>query len=278
MRSNYPTLYKSVALSCLAIFALGCAHGPSEEDSPQRPNIIFIMSDDHATHAITSYGSIYDEYFETPNIDRLADEGIRFENVFCTNAICGPSRASILTGKMSHRNGYFKNEKGGRFDSAQWTFPQAFKENGYSTALVGKWHLGTEPVGFDYYKYHDNPGQQGFYYDPVYNENGTRVKVDGYATSLTTDFALEWLEGRKDSTKPYMLMLQYKAPHRNWEPEDKYKNLFAGVEMPYPATFDDDYKGREKTAGNTDMTMDYLNRKDMKLTPPDSLNEAEKNR
>ncbi len=246
-----------------------------EKAQEQRPNIIFIMSDDHAAHAITAYGGIYDEYLQTPNIDRIANEGIRFENVLCTNAICGPSRAAILTGKYSHLNGYYKNESGGRFNADQWTFPQELQENGYQTAIVGKWHLGTEPVGFDYYKYHDNPGQQGFYYNPIYNDNGTQVQVEGYATTLTTDFALDWLESNEESNQPFMLMLQYKAPHRNWYPEEKYVDLFGDQELPYPDTFNDDYAGREKTAGDTDMTMDFFNRKDMKLTPPEGLENGE---
>lgn len=234
------------------------------------------MSDDHATHAITAYGGIYDEYAQTPNIDRIANEGVKFNNVFCTNAICGPSRAAILTGKYSHKNGYYKNEKGGKFNSDQWTFPQALQQGGYQTALVGKWHLGTEPVGFDYFKYHDNPGQQGFYYNPVYNDNGTKVTEKGYATNLTADYALTWLDEKRDSDKPFCMMLQFKAPHRNWDPDPKYQDLWEDVEMPYPETFNDDYKGRELTAGDTDQTIDFFNRKDMKLTPPDSLSKKEK--
>ncbi|PHN06559.1 sulfatase family protein [Flavilitoribacter nigricans] len=236
-----------------------------------RPNILFIMSDDHAAHAISAYGGIYDEYAPTPNIDRLAREGVLFRNVFCTNAICGPSRAAVLTGKYSHVNGYYKNEGGGQFNAEQWTFPQALQDNGYQTALVGKWHLGTEPRGFDYFKYHNNPGQQGFYWDPVYNENGKEVTEEGYATNLTTDFALEWLTSQRDQDQPFAMLLQYKAPHRNWEPDRKYEDLWEETEMPYPSTFDDDYAGREKTAGDTDMTMDFFNRKDMKLTPPEEL-------
>ncbi|SMD33850.1 Arylsulfatase A [Reichenbachiella faecimaris] len=250
----------------------------STASKKKRPNIIYIMSDDHATHAISAYGGIYDDYLQTPNIDRIANEGIKFNNVFCTNAICGPSRAAILTGKYSHENGYYKNESGGKFDSTQWTFPKAMQDHGYKTALVGKWHLGTEPVGFDYFKYHDNPGQQGFYYNPIYNENGTKVKEEGYATTLTTNYALDWLKNEKENEKPFMLMLQYKAPHRNWFPEEKYVDLYKGMELPYPETFYDDYKGREKTAGDTDMTMDFFNRKDMKLTPPEGLSPKELNR
>ncbi len=267
----------SIQKTVLALFALAFMFGCDTATEPEkpRPNILFIMSDDHASHAITAYGGIYDEYQQTPNIDRIANEGIKFNNVFCTNAICGPSRAAILTGKYSHLNGYYKNESGGKFDSAQWTFPQALHDAGYQTAMVGKWHLGTEPVGFDFYKYHDNPGQQGFYYDPIYNENGKKVEEEGYATTLTTDFALEWLQTDRNGEKPFLMMLQYKAPHRNWDPEEKYLDLFEGVEMPYPPTFNDDYEGREQTAGDTDMTMDFFNRKDMKLLPPDNLTNGE---
>ena len=240
-----------------------------------KPNIVFIFSDDHATNAISAYGGIYNDLATTPNIDRIANEGALLTNTLCTNAICGPSRAAILTGKYSHINKYYKNYKGGIFDSKQWTYPQALKEAGYQTALVGKWHLASEPVGFDYYKYHVSQGQQGLYWDPVYNDNGKKIKEKGYATNLTTDYAIDWLNGREEK-EPFCLLLQYKAPHREWSPDTKYKDLWEDIEMPYPATFNDAYKGRELTAGDTEMTMDYFSRKDMKMTPPDSLSKKER--
>ncbi len=260
-------------LAVIAIAALlgACTTKAKEVEKPKRPNILFIMSDDHTTQAITAYGGIYDDYAQTPNIDRLADEGMIMNNVFCTNAICGPSRAAILTGKYSHINGYYKNEGGGQFNPDQWTFPEELHKNGYQTALFGKWHLGTEPRGFDFFKFHQGAGQQGYYWNPVYNENGEIVTEKGYATNLTTDFALEWLEQATQKDQPFCILLQYKAPHRNWEPDTKYVDLWEDIEMPYPETYNDDYEGREKTAGDTDMTMDDFNRKDMKLTPPDGL-------
>ncbi|MEM6767302.1 MAG: sulfatase [Bacteroidota bacterium] len=240
------------------------------------PNIIYIMADDMTTQALSIYeNGIYDDIAPTPNMDRLAKEGMLFQNVMCTNAICGPSRAAILTGDYSHVNGYYKNHNGGQFDTAKWTFPQAFQQNGYQTSLFGKWHLGSEPVGFDEFKFHVEAGQQGLYWDPVYNHNGERVKEEGYATNLTTDFALDWLGTKRDQEKPFLMLLQYKAPHRAWEPDKKYETLWDDIEMPYPDNFDDDYEGRELTMGDTDMTMDFLSRVDMKMTPPEDLSPEE---
>ncbi|MCI5082637.1 MAG: sulfatase [Saprospiraceae bacterium] len=270
--------------SILSIFGfllvlLSCSNRLKQKEnttSRQRPNVLYIMADDLTTQAISAYGGIYKEIAPTPNIDRLAKEGMLFQNVMCTNAICGPSRAAILTGNYSHLNGYYKNESGGQFNASQWTFPQAFQQNDYQTCLFGKWHLGSDPVGFDEFKYHANAGQQGLYWNPVYNENGSIVKEKGYATNLTTDFALNWLSTKRNEKKPFMMVLQFKAPHRPWEPDGKYEDLWEDIEMPYPATFNDDYKGRELTAGDTEMTMDYLSRRDMKLEPPTGLKRKEK--
>ena len=267
--------YNNKFLILLFILTALACYSQNKPSKQKSPNIIFIFSDDHATNAISAYGGIFKDIAPTPNIDRIANQGALLTNALCTNAICGPSRAAILTGKYSHINGYYKNYKGGVFDSKQWTYPQELKKAGYQTALVGKWHLASEPVGFDYYKYHISQGQQGLYWNPLYNDNGKKIKEKGYATNLTTDFAIDWLNGR-DEKEPFCLMLQYKAPHREWAPDTKYEDLWDDIEMPYPATFNDDYKARELTAGDTEMTMDYFSRKDMKMTPPDSLSLKER--
>jgi len=248
----------------------------TESKQTQKPNIIYIMADDLAMQAISAYGGRYKDIAPTPNIDRLANEGMLFQNMTCTNAICGPSRASILTGDYSNIHGYYKNESGGKFNDKLWTFPQEFQKNNYQTALFGKWHLGSAPKGFDMFKYHNSANQQGQYWNPVYNENGKDVKEKGYATNLTTQFALDWLDKTRDKHKPFLMLLQFKAPHRSWQPDHKYEHIWDSIEMPYPENFNDDYKGRELTAGDTEMTMDYLTRRDMKLTPPSNLKGKEK--
>ena len=176
----------------------------SEKRTPlKKPNIIYIMADDLTTQAISAYGGIYKDIAPTPNIDKVAKEGMLFQDVLVTNSICGPSRAAILTGNYSNLNGYYKNESGGKFDDSKWTFPQEFQKSGYKTALFGKWHLGTEPVGFDTFKYHNASGQQGNYWNPLYNDNGKNVKEKGYATNLSTDFALNWLDAKEMTTNHF---------------------------------------------------------------------------
>ena len=263
-----------ILLTFLVIIITSCN---SEKRTPlKKPNIIYIMADDLTTQAISAYGGIYKDIAPTPNIDRVAKEGMLFQDVLVTNSICGPSRAAILTGNYSNLNGYYKNESGGKFDDSKWTFPQEFQKNGYKTSLFGKWHLGTEPVGFDTFKYHNSAGQQGNYWNPLYNDNGKNVKEKGYATNLSTDFALTWLDSTKVSEEPFLMVLQYKAPHRPWHPDTKYEKLWDDIEMPYPSTFNDSYEGREKTAGDTEMTMEYFSRRDMKLERPKGLKRKER--
>ena len=248
----------------------------AETKNQDRPNIIFILSDDHAKTAISLYGGLYKDIAPTPNIDKIGTDGAVLNNMLCTNSISGPSRASILTGLYSHKHGLYQNEGGLVFDGSQTTFPKLLNKNGYNTALVGKWHLYSVPEGFDYFKYHDNPGQQGTYWDPIYNENGTKVKETGYCTNLTTNFALDWLSKGRDKSKPFALLLHYKAPHRPWEPDSSKFSLFEDIEMPYPPTFNDDYSGRELTAGKAMMRVaDHMSRRDMKQVPPATIPKKE---
>lgn len=271
---------KKIVLASLFLVICGTSkvvgQNTIKKNNSSKPNIIYIMADDLTIQAISAYGGIYKDVAPTPSIDRLANEGMLFNDVLCTNAICGPSRAAILTGKYSHLNGFYKNENGGQFNANQWTFPQEFQKNGYQTSLFGKWHLGTDPVGFNTYKIHAAAGQQGLYWNPTYKENGKEVKEKGYSTNLETEFALNWLDKERNKSQPFMMILQYKAPHRPWEPDAKYKDLWENIEMPYPATFNDDYKGREKTAGDTEMTMDHFSRRDMKFETPAGLKGKEK--
>jgi len=214
--------------------------------SKRKPNIIFIMSDDHAAHAISCYGS---KLNQTPNLDRIAGEGMRFTNCFCTNAICAPSRAVILTGKYSHVNGVMDNRQ--VFDGSQTTFPKLLQQAGYQTAMVGKWHLKSDPTGFDYWNV--LPGQ-GDYYNPDLIEMGVAKQHTGYVTDVLTDIALNWLE-RRDPAKPFCLLYQHKAPHRNWMPDPKHLALFNNKDIPEPATLFDDYAARSRAAFEQEMTI-----------------------
>ncbi len=241
--------------------------------APERPNIIFIMADDHAAQAISSYGSWLAQIAPTPHIDRLATTGARFDQVFCNNSICGPSRAAILTGKMSHINGFYKNEGGGDFDGSQQTFPKLLQAAGYQTAVIGKWHLGTAPTGFDYSKVLINGNGQGTYWNPEFQINGKekRVETQFHSTRQIANDALDWLETARDPTKPFLLMYQFKAPHRNWDPDPAYKNLFADFDIPEPETFNDTYGGRTAAAAQWQSIEHNLNPLDLKQTPPSEL-------
>lgn len=233
----------ALLLLLLALFA-----APLLAAETKRPNILFIFSDDHAVQAIGAYGS---QINKTPNIDRLAQEGALFENSFCGNSICGPSRASVLTGKHSHRNGFLRN--GNRFDGEQVTFPRLLQEAGYQTALIGKWHLGSEPTGFDYWKI--LPGQ-GFYYNPVFvHMDGSRKRQTGYTTDIIAEETIEWLKNGRDPDKPFLLMSQHKAPHRTWMPAERHLELFQGEDIPEPETLFDDYTGRTHLLHENEMTI-----------------------
>ena len=207
-----------------------------------RPNILFIFSDDHAPNAISCYpGGLFDEIAPTKGIDRIAREGMRFDRSYCTNAICGPSRASILTGKHSHLNGFIDNNSS-YFDGLQTTFPDLLRQAGYTTAMIGKWHLHSNPIGFDYWEI--LPGQ-GAYYNPDFIQmDNTRKRFQGHCNDLVTQKGLTWLKQAADSKKPFMAMVQYKAPHRNWAPAFRHINMFDDVNMPEPETLFDNYENR----------------------------------
>ena len=234
------------ALACILI---GLLLDPVVSTAAQtRPNIVFIFSDDHALQAIGAYGS---KVNRTPHIDRLAHEGALYVNSFCANSICGPSRACILTGKHSHLNGFLRN--GDRFDGEQTTFPKILSNAGYHTAMIGKWHLGTNPTGFDYWEI--LPGQ-GSYYNPDFIQmDGSRKRYQGYCTDQITDLAINWMEEQKNSDKPFLLMCQHKAPHRNWSPHPRHFGKYPMGTIPEPDSLFDDYAGRSSLLKENEMTL-----------------------
>ncbi|NVN18671.1 sulfatase-like hydrolase/transferase [Muricauda sp. HICW] len=227
------------------LFVVSCKQKdkPEEEVAQDPPNIIFIMSDDHAYQAISAYNHELGKLAPTPNIDRIAKNGAIFQNNFCTNSICGPSRAVILTGKHSHINGFRMN--GERFDNSQPTLPKHLKKLGYETAIVGKWHLHGKPTGFDYW---DILNDQGNYYNPEFIQGEDTTVVEGYATDLITDKSLEWLQQRKDDKKPFYLMVHHKAPHRNWMPALRHLNVYDSITFPLPDTYFPEFENQRAAA------------------------------
>lgn len=235
------------------------------EDS-RRPNILFIFTDDHAFQSISAYGSRINQ---TPNIDRIAREGMLFQRCYVPNSICGPVRAVIQTGKYSHVNGFLVN--GNEFDGTQPTFPKRLQKAGYQTAVVGKWHLGEHmpPQGYDYSEVLIG---QGPYYNPPMLKNGQRTQHTGYTTDIITDLALQWLDVERDREKPFLLMYQHKAPHRNWQPGPNHLTMYDDVEIPEPETLFDDYSGRGTPARTQDMSIaKTMTESDLKLQPPTGL-------
>ncbi|MEI6357380.1 MAG: sulfatase-like hydrolase/transferase, partial [Verrucomicrobiota bacterium] len=241
----------------------------SAEAAAKRPNILFIMTDDHAAHAISAYGSTVNT---TPNMDRLAAQGLRLGRCYAVNSICTPSRATILTGQYSHKNGVpvFNH-----LDPASVTVAHRLQQAGYHTAMLGKWHLGSEPQGFDHWNI--LPGQ-GRYIDPVlYDRDGHRI-YKGYATEVITDLAIDLLKNRPKD-KPFFLMCHHKAPHREWTPNDRYRREFAGRTIPEPATLRDDHVGRADALREQHQSVFRdLTRYDLKLVPPAGLTVAERQR
>jgi len=252
-------------LLAAGLAATACAGAPSRQPAaPEQPNIIFIFTDDHATQAVGAYGSRLAALDPTPNIDRLADEGMIFRSAFVTNSICAPSRAVILTGQHSHLNGVMTNAE--TFDTSQVTFPQLLQDAGYQTAMVGKWHLKSDPVGFDHWKV--LPGQ-GQYYNPDFRTPEGTVRETGYVTDLITDDVLAWLDSGRDPARPFMVMYQHKAPHRAWQPGPDHLTTYDEVDIPEPPTLFDDYSGRTSATGTQAMSIDadMLLSYDLKLWP-----------
>jgi arylsulfatase A-like enzyme len=236
-----------------------------------KPNIVFIMTDDHASHAIGAYGSRINQ---TPHIDRIADGGMRFDNTFCTNSICTPSRASILTGTYSNVNGVTTLHT--MFDTRQPSFPGLLRDEGYQTAIFGKWHLGHgglhDPRGFDEWVVLPS---QGDYHNPeMISADGRRVH-EGYATDIITDLSLDWLN-RRDQDKPFCLLVHHKAPHRPWEPDAAHADMYDDVDIPEPPTLRDDYANRSEAAAAATMRIERdLLAHDLKEPVPDGLSKDE---
>lgn len=255
----------------LALFLLAIAAIPfcKLASAARQPNILFIMADDHGYQAISAYGS---KLNQTPNIDRIAREGMRFDRCFVTNSICGPSRAVILTGKYSHLNGFAANQ--GTFYGGQQNVAKLLRAAGYNTAVIGKWHLGGDPTGFDYY--HILQGQ-GPYYNPAMKTPNAIVKHTGYTTDIITDQALDWLANGRDKERPFFLMLHHKAPHRNWMPHPRFADKYQEVTLPEPKNLFDDYKGRTRAAAEQEMTISrHLSDDDLKLSPLKGMNIEQK--
>jgi arylsulfatase A-like enzyme len=231
------------------------------------PNIVFIMADDHAWQAISAYGESR-RLIQTPNIDRLAKEGMRFDRCLVPNSLCGPARATILTGAYSHINGFYNNS-GDKFDNTQITFPKLLQQAGYQTAMIGKWHLESEPKGFDHWEILP---EQGIYYNPPMIRNGAKVRHEGYVTEIITDLSLDWLKQR-DPNKPFLLLSWHKAPHRIWAPALADLGFDHDRRYPLPDSLHDDYAGRGRAEREQDMTIAGTMRlnEDNKLTAPPEL-------
>lgn len=232
----------SLGLAALPFMPWVAIQGQDQKREVQneRPNIIFIMSDDHARQAMSIYGHPIGQVAPTPNIDRIGYEGAVFQNNYCCNSISGPSRAAILTGKHSHKNGFMRNWAKG-FDGSQQTLPKILQANGYETAVIGKWHLVSKPTGFDHWMILDD---QGEYCNPHFITEKDTTRHMGYVTDLITQYTEEWLDARKDKDKPFFLMMHHKAVHRNWVPAERHYHLYEHTTFPLPDNYFDVYEGR----------------------------------
>lgn len=235
----------------MALLSVAGARTASAQETSQQEkalNIVYIMTDDHTAQMMSSYDK---RYASTPNLDRIANDGVRFVNSYVANSLSGPSRACMLTGKHSHKNGFTDNTTC-VFDASQPTFPKYLQQAGYQTALFGKWHLESLPQGFD--RWEIVPGQ-GHYYNPDFIQmNGDTIQKHGYLTNLITDMSIDWLENERDKEKPFCILIHHKAIHRNWMPDTCNLTLFEDVVFPLPENFYDNYEGRE-AAKTTEMTI-----------------------
>jgi len=228
------------------------APAPAPAKDP-RPNILFIMTDDQSYKAVGCYGYNLNK---TPNLDRIAQSGAYFTRNFVANSLSGPARAVILTGKFSHKNGYLDNESGAIFDQSQTTFPKLLRAAGYQTAIFGKWHLGGAPQGYDDFSIQTDQNQLGCYYNPTFLDPDGPHKVMGYATNITADKSLDWLQNKRDKSKPFLLFCHFKAPHRNWMADTSKLEMYEDTTFPVPDNFFDDYDGRLAAA----MALDQIGR------------------
>lgn len=272
-------------VAAVSIALAGCAasQGPQSlatpaapPESPARPNIIFIMSDDHAQTALSAYGTEIGRMAPTPNIDRIARNGALFENSYVTNSLCGPSRATMLTGQFSHRHGFTKN--GETFDNASWNWVRALGQSGYATAMFGKWHLNYSPdgAGIDDWAVLDD---QGEYYNPDIITPTGKTRVEGYATDLVTDYSLDWLENRRDADKPFAILIHHKAPHRNFMPAIRHIQDYLGTQFPVPTNYFDHYDGRPAAAAQEmNIYRDMYEGHDLKMTTEVGTSELRYNR
>ena len=244
---------KTILLSLIGLLLLSSCN--QESSVQDKPNILFILSDDHTTQAIGCYEGIFADVAQTVNIDKLAEEGMLFTNCFCNNSICSPSRASILTGKYSHKNGvYMLNQN---FDSTQVTSNKVLQKAGYQTGVFGKWHLKSTPAGFDDYKVLQ---KQGRYLNPEFVEKGvdSLVTRKGWSTDVITELTKDFIKNR-DKSKPFFVMCQYKTTHDPWDSRPPFKGSLKDIEMPIPENFYDEYKNRGQASKRTTLKLEYMN-------------------
>jgi arylsulfatase A-like enzyme len=264
-------LLKTALLAALWLLAIATPESLLAQSPAARPNILFIFSDDHAYQAISAYGDPR-QLIDTPHLDRIAREGMRFDRCLVTNSICGPSRAVILTGKYSHLNGFYNNNNC-RFDGTQVTFPKLLQGAGYQTAIVGKWHLVSDPTGFDHWQI--LPGQ-GEYYNPRMIRDGQEQREPSYVTDVITDRSIDWLKSR-DPNRPFLLMCQHKAPHREWMPALRHLGHDGDRAYPEPETLFDDYANRGSAERDQAMTIEHtMNEHDLKLDVSRQLNDEQR--